>query len=108
MVLELRRNIADIGTIYDLCLGTSQACSGLCFLFSLTIIMKKVGESTRGSMLALNATVGSISIMFLQLYGGYLFDKVSKEGPYIITAGVFCAAAILGLTLNAFGKLNDH
>ena len=92
-------------SLFDIALGTALGIHSAGFLLSLTMIMKLVSEHTRGSMFAVNAVVGSFGVLMIQFEGGNLYDKVRKDGPFLIAMSLYALSNFLGAFLCITGKL---
>lgn len=59
------------------------------------IISKNVGCSARGAVMGLNSLFGAIGIVIMMKVGGFLFNKVWINIPFMISAGVSLIVLIL-------------
>ena len=106
IVYDVARNdITDLGLMFDICFTLALGIHICTFMLSISQMSKLVSAETRGSMLALNGVAGSLCILIIQACGGYLYDEVSRNWPFIIGLGCYSFLTLVTLLLTALGKL---
>ena len=86
MIVQINQGLQHLGLLFDISMVLALGCHVVGFMLSVTILAKLTNEESRGSMFALNSVFGSIFILVMQYFGGYLFDKVTNSGPLYICA----------------------
>ena len=100
--------ITDPRTIYTyitlslFILGTLFENTALNGLFN-----KHLPKDIRGTLTGAYQFFGNFGILFYTKAGGYLYDKVSPNAPFILLACLDVGFALLILILRMCGKFND-
>jgi len=83
-------------------LGSGQIAA---IIAGQTLLGEEAPPDIRGAVFGLAGMCASAAILFTNAFGGWLYDSVSKGGPFFLLAAVNFAIFLFGLYL-ANGKLN--
>ena len=64
-----------------------------------TLLGQEAPRDVRGAVFGLAGICASAGILFTNAFGGWLYDSVSKGGPFFLLAGVNFAIFLFGLRL---------
>lgn len=64
-----------------------------------TLLGQEAPREVRGAVFGLAGICGSAAILFTNAFGGWLYDSVSKGGPFFLLAAVNAAICLFGLRL---------
>ena len=64
-----------------------------------TLLGQEAPRDVRGAVFGLAGICASAAILFTNAFGGWLYDSVSKGGPFFLLAGVNLAIFVFGLRL---------
>jgi MFS family permease len=65
-----------------------------------TLLGQEAPLDVRGAVFGLAGICASAAILFTNAFGGWLYDTVSRGGPFYLLAGVNLLIAVIGLRLN--------
>mmetsp|Transcript_13252 Transcript_13252/g.20726 ORF Transcript_13252/g.20726 Transcript_13252/m.20726 type:complete len:131 (+) Transcript_13252:997-1389(+) len=75
----------SVNWAFDVAFILAQASYMALFMQSMTMLAKLCSPMTRGTMFSFNSIFGSMGVLLIQLYGGYLYStKGNKVGPFMI------------------------
>jgi MFS family permease len=77
-------------------LGTGQIAA---IIAGQTLLGQEAPRDIRGAVFGLAGICASAGILFTNAFGGWLYDSVSKGGPFFLLAGVNFAIFLAGLRL---------
>jgi MFS family permease len=64
-----------------------------------TLLGQEAPRDVRGAVFGLAGICASAGILFTNAFGGWLYDSVSKGGPFFLLAGVNFAIFVFGVSL---------
>ncbi|HYJ39423.1 MAG TPA: MFS transporter [Steroidobacteraceae bacterium] len=64
-----------------------------------TLLGQEAPRDVRGAVFGLAGICASAGILFINAFGGWLYDSVSKGGPFFLLAGVNFAIVLFGVRL---------
>jgi MFS family permease len=64
-----------------------------------TLLGQEAPREVRGAVFGLAGICASAAILFTNAFGGWLYDSVSRAGPFLLLAGVNFAIFLLGVRL---------
>jgi MFS family permease len=64
-----------------------------------TLLGQEAPRDVRGAVFGLAGICASAGILFTNAFGGWLYDSISKGGPFFLLAGVNFAILVFGATL---------
>ncbi|MGI9331414.1 MAG: MFS transporter [Gammaproteobacteria bacterium] len=76
-------------------------------LSATSLIGKEAPERGRGAVLGMWSWFGALGILIVAQVGGYLFDNVSRIGPFMFVAGANLTLFIFAMFLIARGRRNS-
>ena len=79
-----------------LLLGAGQIAA---IIAGQTLLGQEAPREVRGAVFGLAGICASAAILFTNAFGGWLYDSVSKGGPFFLLAGVNFAIVLFGLRL---------
>ena len=82
-----------------LALGAVSFGQGICSPVLSSLISKSGGSHERGGVLGVSQSLGSLARILGPMWGGVLFEYVGSAGPYVSTAALMVAAAIVAYAL---------
>eukprot|EP00347_Sterkiella_histriomuscorum_P013627 403363997 len=62
----------------------------------ITLLYKTIEKGTRGTILGLNNAVSAIGILIITKFGGYLYQSISIQAPFVFV-GILDAVFIVGI-----------
>jgi MFS family permease len=77
-------------------LGVGQIAAIIC---GQTLLGQEAPRDVRGAVFGLAGICASAAILFTNGIGGWLYDTVSRGGPFFLLAGVNFAIFLFGLRL---------
>ena len=80
-----------------LLLGAGQIAA---IIAGQTLLGQEAPREVRGAVFGLAGICASAAILFTNAFGGWLYDSVSKGGPFFLLAGVNFAIVLFGLRLS--------
>ncbi len=83
-------------TLVAVMLGVGQVAA---VIAGHTLLGQEAPRDVRGAVFGLAGICASLAILFTNAVGGWLFDSVSKGGPFFLLAGVNFAIFLFGLRL---------
>jgi MFS family permease len=86
-----------------LLLGAGQIAA---VIVSQTLLGQEAPREVRGAVFGLAGICASAAILFTNAFGGWLYDSVSRGGPFFLLAGINCAIALYGLRLTRGTRLS--
>jgi len=76
-----------LGSAMYICAALIGAAEMFANLSATSLIGKEAPERGRGAVLGMWSWCGALGILIVALMGGYLFDNVSRVGPFMFVAG---------------------
>jgi MFS family permease len=73
-----------------------------------TLLGQEAPREVRGAVFGLAGICASAAILFTNAIGGWLYDSVSKSGPFFLLAAVNLAIFVFGLRLVRRGVSGDE
>jgi MFS family permease len=84
-------------------LGTGQIAA---IIAGQALLGEEAPRDVRGAVFGLAGVCASIAVLFTNGVGGWLYDSVSKGGPFYLLAGVNLAICLFGLAVVRESKLS--
>jgi MFS family permease len=92
------RNVAMIAIAALLGVGQIAA-----IIAGQTLLGEEAPRDVRGAVFGVAGMFGSAAILFTLAFGGWLYDSVSKGGPFFLLAGVNFVIFLFGLRVAGRG-----
>ena len=106
MILLIDKGVETLDKWFDIALIFGIGVNSSGFMLAITLLGKLSDANTRGILFSLNAFFGSVGLLFFNIVGGHMYDNVSKNAPFLITAILFGVVLTVLSLLAAFKKLH--
>ncbi|CDW88597.1 UNKNOWN [Stylonychia lemnae] len=83
----------------------ASASAGVIILSTITLLSKIVKKESRGTLFSVYSLAGSVGVLLINKLGGYLYDNVAHEWPFLLTLISFSVFFIVTLILGFMNKL---
>jgi MFS family permease len=90
-------------TLVAVMLGVGQIAA---IISGHTLLGQEAPREVRGAVFGLAGVCASIAILFTNGIGGWLYDSISKGGPFFLLAGVNFLIFLFGWRLSSAGAVN--